>query len=724
MNFLKNLELQGFKSFAQKTVFHFPDRITAVVGPNGSGKSNIIDAIRWVLGEREAKNLRGSNLSNLIFAGSTKKAPLSFARVSLCFDNKDKVFSFDGEEVEVSRRVDKSGTSKFFIYDKEVRMRDLAPFLSRARIGAKGLTIIGQGQSDIFIKSRPQDRRIMIEEILGLKEFRIKKTQAESRLQSSNNNLEKVKVTLEEIEPRLRSLRKQKKRWERRFEIEGQLKSLENLYFSIRYLKAKKEVAMANPDISSLEKKREEVDKKVSLLEKEVEKISVGKSDEDEIKKLRQIKGELSVKKSNLDREIVRLETRMEFEDSEKPKGVSIEGMTIKIKELLRDLDQMLRFEDISQLREGIELVKGKLEGLVFSEKPKEGQNSIQKEIEKLKHDIDEYEIKIKENEEKEEVFLEEERKANREFREKVTKLEAQKNELRDIERGIQEKTLNLQKQQLYVEELEREWQAIGRDIKDLKELKEQEGSDGENLLDIERKMNRLRNELFSIGEIEESVVEEAKEVEEKHDFLRREFDDLVKAKADLEKLISDLEKRIHNEFRESFKIINHEFNNYFRLMFKGGKAKLKIEKIEVEATEVERDDFEEEETGEERNNEDKKRVEFDAGVEIELNLPNKKSTSLDMLSGGERSLVSIAALFSFIAVNPPPFLVLDEIDAALDEDNASRFAKLVEDFSSKTQFIIVTHNRATMEVAQTLYGVTMEDSGISKVLSLKLDNN
>ncbi len=154
MNFLKRLELYGFKSFANKTVLEFPAKITAIVGPNGSGKSNIVDAFRWVLGEREAKQLRGEKLENLIFAGTPKKSPMNLAKVSLCFSNLDNSsFSFESSEVVLTRKVDRSGVSNFFLNNKEIRLKDLLTFLARARISTRGMIIIGQGEGDFFVKS-------------------------------------------------------------------------------------------------------------------------------------------------------------------------------------------------------------------------------------------------------------------------------------------------------------------------------------------------------------------------------------------------------------------------------------------------------------------------------------------------------------------------------------------------------------------------------------------
>lgn len=231
----------------------------------------------------------------------------------------------------------------------------------------------------------------------------------------------------------------------------------------------------------------------------------------------------------------------------------------------------------------------------------------------------------------------------------------------------------------------------------------------------------RLRGELAAIGEIDPKLVEEAEESEKRYEFLRRELDDLHKAAADLRNLIRELDNKIHDDFKNAFRSVNDEFNNFFRLMFGGGRAHLKLTYYETptlkESEEIT------EEVGEAEVEPEKKKEERRFGIEVELNLPRKKITSLDMLSGGEKSLVSIAALFALISVSPPPFLVLDEIDAPLDEENARRFAELVKEFSKKTQFIIVTHNRATMEAADVLYGITMGEDGISKVLSLKLDS-
>jgi len=280
------------------------------------------------------------------------------------------------------------------------------------------------------------------------------------------------------------------------------------------------------------------------------------------------------------------------------------------------------------------------------------------------------------------------------------------------------------------LEELEREWQALGREAHDLRRLSEPEGISVVNNSDwaeAERKMMRLRGELAAIGEIDTNLMKEAEESEQRFDFLTKQLSDLEKASADLKEMIRDLDKRIHEDFKKAFHSISEEFNNYFRLMFGGGKARLYLEvkKAPVLTEEANGENsatIEEEQSSSAKASEDKSE-DLDVGVEVDVNLPRKRITSLEMLSGGEKTLVSLAALFALIAVSPPPFLVLDEIDAALDEENARRFSELIKQFRNKTQFVIVTHNRSTMEAADVLYGVTMGDDGVSKVLSLKLEN-
>jgi chromosome segregation protein len=709
---LKRLELHGFKSFAQKAVLEFPSKIVAVVGPNGSGKSNVIDALRWVLGEREAKQLRGLTLENLIFAGTPKRAQMGFAEVALHFDNAGGLFPVASSEVVLARRVDRTGVSQFSLNDEEIKLKDLLPILARAKLGTRGLTMIGQGQSTMFVEASPLERRVMIEEILGLKEFRLKKHDAERRLASSESNCEKVQAMIDELSPHLSFLRRQRKKWEKRSELADELKDLDNRYYGQK-LAGLRELAKGFSEPSGeLEIRQKQVAAEVKAFEERVKGLKNGPSGFEEAKKIRERLEDVFGKISDLEREKARLEVKIEYA-AKAPAGNA--GNEAKFRAALElaegELERIARISDLAEVRTAI---AGLLEKVrtAFGKAPvkAEADPGLVKQKEKIEKDITELQGQAKALRAEEEALASRERAANESFRAEFDAFEAKKNELRKIEDSIQRHRFEGEKLQLRFEEAEREWLALGRAKEELSKLQPA----GERLDEgeTERRMMRLRGQLGEVGEIDEAMLKEAEESETRHAFLERELADISSAIADLKKLIQDLDQKIRGDFDKAFSTINDEFQHYFALMFGGGRAKLKIQKAVV------RREPEEGETAPEPAEES---VEKPGGVEIDLSVPKKKITNLEMLSGGEKSLVSLAALFALIAVSPPPFLVLDEIDAALDEANARRFSELVKNFSTKSQFIIVTHNRATMEAADVLYGVTMADDGISKLLSLRL---
>ncbi len=729
-NFLTRLELQGFKSFAGKTVLEFPSQVTAIVGPNGSGKSNVIDAVRWVLGEREAKQLRGETLDNLIFAGTPKKPAMSLARVGLYFNNHKKNLSVDAVEVALARRIDRSGNSEFSLNDTEVKLKDLLPMLAKARLGTRGLMIVGQGQSDIFVRSSPEDRRLMIEEVLGLREYRLKKNQAERRLESSEINMEKVKAMLEELAPHVRILRRQRTRFLRRAEIEEELKTLENAYFYVRYHNLEKGLKEVEEPVLKLRHELETADKSIALKEKELKEIGGGENEYEKAKEIREKINSILNRKNVLGIELAKLEAKMEFQKKIPQDEFSAAELRSLLSDFSKEGERLLKVEDISEIKESLKGWLSKVRKIFQADRGNldEGVLLEQKRMEK---EMAELEVAVKNFREEDEALAQKQQKANQLFRDKVEDLNQEKNRAHALEQKIQSHILEKERLQMKLEELEREWQALGRDIHDLRRLNEPEGASvvkDSDWAEAERKMMRLRGELAAIGEIDTNLMKEAEESEQRFDFLTKQLSDLEKASVDLKEMIRDLDKRIHEDFKKAFHTISEEFNNYFRLMFGGGKARLYLEVkkppvlTEGENSANETPAEQSEAPNAERGGKEKP-DDLDVGVEVDVSLPRKRITNLEMLSGGEKTLVSLAALFALIAVSPPPFLILDEIDAALDEENARRFAELIQQFRNKTQFVIVTHNRATMEAADVLYGVTMGEDGVSKVLSLKLEN-
>ncbi|MDE2019021.1 MAG: AAA family ATPase [Patescibacteria group bacterium] len=726
-HFLKRLELNGFKSFANKTVLEFPAGIVAIVGPNGSGKSNVVDSLRWLLGERDAKNLRGGKVEDLIFAGTQKRARVGMATASLFFENSNKFFPVDFEEVVISRQISRGGDSKYFLNKAEILLRDLVDFLAKARLGSRGLVIIGQGDSDLFIRSTPMERREMIEEILGLREYQLKKADAERRLKNSRINLDKTKALTEEILPHLRSLKRQTNRWEKRSELAEELKQLENLFFGSQLhelgakLKSIGEILIEDKrQFEILEQNRREAERRQQEIEA---------SQPEEKKELAKVKDEIRAlmeNRSELQKDLGRLEAQVEMAAApRRESGHDAEQLLELIRKVRTELELAVQEEDERGVLAAIE---GIIEEIDNSLEEKSGRkrvavpDSFGRELEKVRADLSALEKNLAALREREQGFEASQEGFYRTFKEAVAAVQQAKNHIGEWERQNREHISEKERLEFRRGEVIHQIEQAGRRADEFEtnsgNISRSEGFT--EITGLEQRIFRLRGDLASIGEIDEALMKEAKDTESRYEFLTKESEDLEKAVADLVKLIGELAEKIKSEFDRSLGKINDEFQKFFELMFGGGSAKLKVLKVKTVQLTAEDGEKSAGEAGEEPEREVAE--EEDGGIEVDVKLPRKKITSLDVLSGGERSLVGIAALFALVSVSPPPFLVLDEVDAPLDERNARRFAEMLREFSRRTQFIVVTHNRATMEAADILYGVTLAEDGTSKIVSLKFE--
>jgi len=294
---------------------------------------------------------------------------------------------------------------------------------------------------------------------------------------------------------------------------------------------------------------------------------------------------------------------------------------------------------------------------------------------------------------------------AQKQFRETQHNFNIKNNQLSEVK-------VELAKLETRQEELQRE---ISEEIPDLK-IK---SSAKVNTDETHQCINQLKQQLHQIGGIDEAVMKEYTEVSERYHFLKEQSDDLIKAIEQLKKIIKDLDEAISDQFDKSFRAINKLFDKYFKKLFNGGKAELILNIKEVF------DDLDEnEETVAEgvETPAPKGQGKKQYGIDIKATPPGKKLSGINMLSGGEKALTSIALICAIIATNPSPFVVLDEVDAALDEANSVRFSEILDELSEKTQFIAITHNRATMHRAKIIYGVTMGGDGISRLLSMSFD--
>ncbi len=703
--FLKRIILKNFKSFYKTTVIDLPDQITAIVGPNGSGKSNIVDAIRWALGEQSFKNLRVEKSNDLIFSNKDNSA--GFAEVELIFDNTRKIFPLDFSEVSILRRVNRNEESCYFLNHESCRLKDIIELISQAKIGLRGFSIINQGSVENILRVSPIERKIMLEESLGLKNLEIKKEEAKRKLEGSLINLDKAKAQLEEITPHLRFLKRQVKKYTERQEYEKELKTLLLEYFSYIYKEILSEKQPEKEIIEEIKQKIHLIEKEIALKEKELGLIKETPDDslENQIKEITNRLLNKQNDKFNL------LQQIKEKESKNTGVSLNIEELKRLLRKIESVLKEMLEANDIFIIKEKIkEILKEIQREEKIGKRTSIEDKNLKEKLNFLEQEINNERLKLVELQKK----LEEK---NKTFREKYLELEEIKRKRESLLNQLKKEELEKEKFKLKFEDYKRRLEEEGLNLNEIeKYLQENQLEENKDLSLIEKRIWRLKKEIMEAGSTDENVLKEYEEVNKRYEFLANQVDDLNKAISDLKNLINELNKQIEESFKKGINEINKEFLRYFRLIFKGGSVKLVIKKKEKVT-----------ENNEENVNEDfEKEIKTEGpieGVDIKVDIPKTQIKSLEILSGGEKTLTAIALLFSIVNQSDPPLVVVDEIDAALDEENSRRFAEILKELSKNTQFIVVTHNRMTMMAASVIYGVTLKDN-ISQLISIKLEES
>ncbi|MFA5124663.1 MAG: AAA family ATPase [Patescibacteria group bacterium] len=320
--YLQRIELHGFKSFASKTILEFPSPdkhdntcgITAIVGPNGSGKSNVVDAVRWVLGEQSLKLLRGKKSTDVIFSGSAKKAQLSLAEVSLYLNNEDGSAPIDYAEVAITRKLYRDGTSEYLLNKTEVRLFDIVMLLAKANFGHNTYSIIGQGMVDKIVNYSNEERKDFFDEATGVKQYQIKRERSVSKLKRSRDNLEQAKVLIVELEPHLKSLTRQVNKLRQRQELELELKSLQSRYYGRLWQDLMKQYDELALQYNTLDKQRLRLDSKLDELRNKLEELSKQGSRAEEYDKLQEEYNLALTKQNEIMRELAVLRGKLEVE--------------------------------------------------------------------------------------------------------------------------------------------------------------------------------------------------------------------------------------------------------------------------------------------------------------------------------------------------------------------------------------------------------------------------
>ena len=752
--YLKSIEIAGFKSFGKKSQLDFTTPISGIVGPNGSGKSNVAEAFRFVLGEQSIKSLRGKRAEDLIFNGGKDAPRANRASVKMTFNNQQKIFNLDFDEVVIERVVNRDSSSEYSINGSPVRLKDIIELLSNAHIGASGHQIISQGEADKVLNANIRERREMIEDALGLKIFQYKKEESERKLEKTELNIKETESLRREIAPHIKFLKKQVEKIEKMVEMRNDLVKLYHEYFRreeefINF--EKKNIATEkHPLIEAREKLEKDLAEAKSVLEKSSSKDARS----DEVMRIESELKEVRISKDALARSIGRVEGEIasllrllkkqhEVNSSASQKTVELSQVESIVKQIDLEIDSVNEQTDGSKIREIFSTIKNILKNFIETHREtenKEAINDIEQEIKTLEQEKSGHEGKVADIQRKETELteqytflkneIEKERDSNRDAEKAMFRIVAEQNDVRGKLSNLESRESRLRQSE---DELQRELREGGI-IAGVQALHYKDfwptGADGsalshEIVVNEDRQFQEERRRAIEKIKIRledagvaggDEVVKEFKETTERDEFLARELEDLIKSSESLKVLIKELDEKLTTEFKNGVTKINIQFQQFFASMFGGGSASLvvvKEKKRKRSDTELPVTDTGEEIVEEENQEE---------GLDIEVSLPRKKIKGLMMLSGGERALTSIALLFAISQVNPPPFIILDETDAALDEANSKKYGDMISALSEYSQLILITHNRETMARAGIIYGVTMGADGVSRLLSIQFE--
>lgn len=767
--YLKNISLRGFKSFKNKSQLFFEPGVSVVVGPNGSGKSNIADAISWVLGEQSPKSLRGNSMGDVIF--KSKNEEMGIAEVSLMFDNSDRLFNTEFRDVKFTRRVFSKGGSDYFINSSPCRLIDIQEMTADSGIG-KGLhIIINQGQINDIAMLKSLERKIIIDEVLGISKHKNRRDKSIGKLQKVKNDIERIDDLTEEIKRTMDPLEIEANRAREYAEVSNHLKKEEISLFiaylnnsnkeweseNITYAKSKDKLEDIEAEALRLEKEKNSLlklmDKKNSEYELWKSRIDMFNSKSDQLghmislaeskrnvfatlynmfelelgsiesagslrsplkqydNKIKQSFLENILNKLNkLDKLFLKFLEKLKGKIKDDVDGSFIENEGKIIEEELKGLFKMIE-------RQQNEKKNGQEDGPHENKSNGEGTGNLRQRLDKVEAIKEVCSINLKRSKkiylllnDYKSIWRDIKDKLYPEFEKRRILLSGSQKKIGELDGKINQlnmSRLNLEnkmyKINLKKEQVKEKVKIIAEGITDNYNMSMEYAlksySPSTDIRKSEAVVRRLKNDIKKYGNVNPNAAIEYSRIKKRFDFLNHQRLDLSESKNNLEELIKDMNIKIADLFFERFDEINRCFRRYFKVLFPLGEGEMQLER---------------------NGGPDKD----ETGVDLKVDIGNNKFAPISLLSGGEKSLVSMAFLFSIYSINPSPFYVFDEVDAALDDVNIGRFLTLVKKFSEKQQIIIITHQKRTMEIADTIYGVTMQSSGISKIIAEKIEKH
>jgi len=761
--YLRSIEMKGFKSFPARTKLEFSPGVSVIVGPNGSGKSNITDAVLWALGEQSPGAIRGASMQDVISAGGQGVGQRRAAEVEVVIDNSEGRAATELSEIAIQRSLDRSGDGVYRMNGARCRLVDVVEVLSDTNLGREMHSVISQGRVETIVHSKPRERRLLVEEAAGLGKHRKRRRRAELKLRAARDNLDRALDLEREARARLRPLKRQAQaaelgaRIEREeLELRGRLVAEELRFGEDRAKAAEATAAAARAKRATVEKQLSEVSQRRRAAE---ERFAARDRERTQawglLTKLRGDQQRIAVRAAGLtDREselTVALEgLRAEFGPLTLDLG-STEGAPAerarKLEEELGEIDaglsaaadglSLARSADAveSEREAALGAIQGGAERAVQHARRAEGllgerhREALRGRVaagEELLDDVrsavaavtaaeaairarvERIEAKVVGEEGDGDAIAEEMRECSRRESELQVEMKAASDRLTEAQ--VEAAHLGDRRSEA-AKELAAIAERLGEEVGPAEEaLSEEERAE------IDRRLQRLDRRRAQIGPVNPLAEQEYEEAREHVESLQVQREDTERGMRELESLIRDIDREIERAFEQTFEATAKNFEEMVEHLFPGGRGRLR--RVSLRPVRDAEDDVAGE-PGEEEGSEDEEREEL--GVEIEVTPAGKSTRKLSLLSGGEKSLVALAFVFAVFLARPCPFYILDEVEAALDDANIDRFLQLIRRFSDRAQFVIVTHQKRTMDAADVLYGVTMGGDGVTKVVSRRL---
>ncbi|HKF83808.1 MAG TPA: AAA family ATPase [Solirubrobacterales bacterium] len=765
--YLRSISMKGFKSFPERTTLEFSPGVSVIVGPNGSGKSNITDAVLWALGEQSPGAIRGASMQDVISAGGKNVGQRRAAEVEVTIDNSDGRAATEFSEIAVERRLDRSGDSGYRLNGARARLADITDVLSDTNLGREMHSVISQGRVETIVHSKPRERRLLVEEAAGLGKHRKRRRRAELKLRAARDNLDRALDVEREARARLRPLKRQAQAAELGARIEreelglrAQIVSEELRFGADRAAAAEKAAATARGVREKLEANLTEVSKRRSAAE---ERFAARDRERTQawglLTKLRGDQERVAVRvaglasrEAELEAGLERLRTELgpltlDVGDGAKPgeRARKLEEELGEIEAGLRtasegfdvarsaDAAESARESALGSIQSGAERASRharRAEGLL-GERHREALRARVAAGEGLLDDVrsaraaaeaagaairarvELIERKVVGGQDSGDEIADELRACSQQEFELQTRMKETSDELTRAE--VEAAHLGDRRAEA-ARELAAIAERLGEEIPPAEEALSEEAR-----AEIDRRLERLERRRAQIGPVNPLAEQEYDEAREHVEALQVQREDIERSMRELESLIRDIDNEIERAFEQTFDATAKNFEEMVEHLFPGGRGRLRRVSLRPVRDEERPAGEQEAPTDAEPEPEEEEEERDELGVEIEVTPAGKSTRKLQLLSGGEKSLVALAFVFAVFLARPCPFYILDEVEAALDDANIDRFLQLIRRFSDRAQFVIVTHQKRTMDAADVLYGVSMGGDGVTKVVSRKL---